>query len=597
MPGTLDDEEIEEIIETYKDVGSMRKTAEKLDYARGTVQKYVNNWKDEQAAQDGGGDAPDGFTAEPPENSKPGDNPSAAEFRDMSEGDFIEWFFSHSGFGVAESFANNLAQQCDLRAELPDKAEMANKILSHNSQVANSHDANMIAENYWATAKRYLRANGHNPGPGGDGNTQVSGEWVESDGGSSGDSNAGQWVDTNQQQASPSPQQQRAQPQQSPRQRAQRNAQRQHGRGGRQDGRRDRRRDRRRDDEFREVISELQSTQSEILRELDSDNENTRDVGTIKDQVEEMAEIQDTLKEMTGEETQENSDVQRLQQQLEAIEKRIDQGGDGGGQPVNGEDGFAVLAQMATEDDMDPDTLGVLADAFGATDPEVKKAEYELQKEERKLESRKEMIDRVFKNASEVSGDLVGAIVGALQNNNDGGGQQQPQQQQRQQKQTHQQPRRDPTPREPQRRDGGRGQPQPPRQPREPQQQPRDNTRPAGDPNSRPGEIQVVGDGGGDGGAQNQQPRNDDPGPESSSDSGLSSVRDKFEDAVEEHSESNDEREAGSRVGEFRTAGEPEGTQAPQCEWVSEDGVECTNDAAEGDALCPEHREMWEQEV
>lgn len=470
MPASLSDDDIDEILETYQDIGTYKGVAEELGYDRDTVSKYVNEHGPLQV-EDGDTEEtegpPEGFTAEPPSHSDPSEDPlENPDFDSMNEGEFIRWFFNNSGHGVRSNFAKNLAQFCRIRGQIPDKAEMAKRIMSQKSGIQNDADVEMIADNYWAAAKRWADANNvflpgmNQPQQGG---YSPGGEWVgangqQQGGGQSG--SGGNWVSaSNGQQGQGQRGQQQGgydqgQPQQNP---PQYNQQSQRDSGQDSEIR-----------ELKEAVRELKNSQVRMMRQSQSRGD-ADEVQSLKDKFQEMVEIQRTLDQMQSENGG-NQEVQAIKKQLAAMQEELQRSAqqqqEGGGQPQFGGDSeFAAFAQLATSGDVDPETLSVMADAMGVTDPEVKKAEFDYKKTQEKMKNRQMLMNQFFENLGEVSGDLFSGLFAALGNQGgDGQGNQQ------------------------------QGQPQQPQQ--QPQQQNGQGaTAPAGSSNMQDGQIQVVGDG------------------------------------------------------------------------------------------------------
>lgn len=509
MPKPLDEETVDEIWEKYQELGTYKDVAEELGHDQETVSKYVKQRKERLAAQQSRSETPEGeppsdYTAEPPSGSDPSDDPmDNPNFSTMSEGDFIEWFFNQSGHGVKENFAKNLAQNCEIRGEIPDQNEFANRLMSQKSGIANDADVSMMAETYWAVAQRYLRANGRGPnqqagytGPRGEwvsgdqgqgGGAQPGGSWVSSDGGQpsappSGGGGGG-WAG-----GSPSPP---PQPQ-----------------GSSQEI-----------EEIKDEISELKEATTQLMRaQRRSSGNDKQEVQSLKEKYQEMIEIHQTLEDMHGDDGQDEA-VQALQNELQDMKRELaraeEAAADDGG-TINVSDdggGFGLIAKLAADGDADPETLEILAESMGTTDPEVKKAEYEFKAERERMKNRQELMDNFFDNLGDVSGDLVGAAMQMFQggddeDSTDGGNQgAAPNQQQ-----------------PPGGGAGGQG-----------VVDEWGGTRPAGATNMEPGEIQVVGD--------------EEPDPQQSSgngESGLSPARQRAESLEDD----------GSSIGGFRSPGD-----------------------------------------
>lgn len=534
MAKPLDDAEVEEIIEAYQEHGTKKAAHEETGRSLSTVSKYIDEWEEEQESADPDTDidpAPPGYTAPPPSGSDPAEDPVDSDnFASMSEEDFILWFFDHKGHGVKSNFADNLATHCELRQEIPDKAEMANRLMKQNSGIGNDADVDMIAENYWAAAQRWLQAKGRqHPSMGGqeEGYVGPGGQWVSNGGGQGGGSQqggpAGGWVSSN-----PSAGGQPAQPTRGG------------GRGRQQPQRHPQQPPRgqpqgpppgdQRTDKLEEAINDLKQTQVAILQQLGNDDK-SEEVRTIKEQVNEMAEMQETLEKISGGNDDGSEDIERIQAELAEMRQDLQRAEmEDGGIQVSGDNGFAAIAQLAGRDDMDPETLGVLADAMGVTDPEVKKAEFDLKKTERKLENRKELVDNVIEGLGEVSGSALATAMDSLTGGDDddeGADEQQ---------------------------GGGHGA----------------GAVEAGEPTATSGEIQVV-DAGGD-----EEPIE-------------SPARQRFNDFRSPGGDESEPESGSAPGGGFRSAGGPDEGDGGSCQWIHDDGEACPLDAVAGEAFCEDH--------
>lgn len=425
----LDRAKQEQIVELHEeDDLNQQEIAKEVGVSDKTVRKYSRmyengewQWEGQDSAERRREEDSSRYTADPPPGE--GERREGPNYADMTKKEFVEYFFDKRGHGVYNDFAARLADSVEVRDQLPDSDRVIRMLMEDATGISNRNAAEMIGENYAAARRRYYEENreeipedpgGWGAGPGTE--TYDRGETAYGDGGGGGYDQEGYAQQGRQQ-----------------------------GRGRRRDGRGQggRQRDRQRDrgggrqrgqgqqpqqqphqggqaGQFQDAINELKETQALILQQLGND-QNGAD--TLKDQVEQVAEISDTLERLQGRDGQ-NDDVQELQKQIESIRNEVARS-EGEGQPVQmgggqaGGSELAMIANLAARDDMDAETLSVLADSMGVTDPEVKKAEYEFKKTDRQLENRRELLNEFFDNVGEYSGDLISTAMEQLGDDED----------------------------------------------------------------------------------------------------------------------------------------------------------------------------------
>lgn len=171
MPSPLDEEEIEEILDTFEDCETIAEADEKLDHHYNTINKYVS-----RAYEEGDSRVEHyGEADEPGEDHKwdgagPGESPFGPddEFEDereyvgLSPGDFIEEFFDDFEVGIKKKWVRIQARRADRRNMIPSKEALKQDILRMKSGIAQGAlvEAEYIAEEYWAEAQEYCRQTG-----------------------------------------------------------------------------------------------------------------------------------------------------------------------------------------------------------------------------------------------------------------------------------------------------------------------------------------------------------------------------------------------------------------------------------------------------
>lgn len=449
MGTQLDDSAIDTILDTYQQVGSINKTyqADGVDVSKATVSKYVNAWKDndlpdeydgtyanpgsvgtdgpntnepqsfddkrpsqrttstqEPDAQDS---VPDGFTAEPlsMDDGSEDDHERDPDFSSMDEGEFINWFFGRTGFGVRDQFENTLAEVCRVRGELPNEAEMANRIKESSSGIGKDADAEMIAETYWASAKNFMQENDQGIyGQGNQGQRNPGGDWVGSNEQQTQPRNGGNWVSND------GGQNQR-----------QRQA---NQRRGQQNGRNDRRQRERsngrslsdpKQEQMMEQIKKMQEQQQQFMKTMMRQQNSGGDDAGTEDVMQRMETFQQLQDMFSNDDDGNNEELKALYREIQDL-KAKEGGGDGGGEMGKME----LLANLATQEGMDEDKLSAMAGLFGETDPDVRKAELEVEKEERRLQSRRELVDNVMEGLQDVAPMAMGQLASQLGGDDDG---------------------------------------------------------------------------------------------------------------------------------------------------------------------------------
>ena len=448
MPDKIPDEKVDRIVELAEDGHGYADISQKVGVSKSTVKKYVDeagvdvdkgsNNESRNADSGGGSSSVVEMTGSDSNLADLTDD----ELMDMSESEFIRTFFQEfSDTGVKDSFVELIANQANVRRQIPDEDQMSQRIQAHNSGVGNANDANAIAELYWALAQRYLRARGLASGGGpaggmmGASGMNGGGDWVgtsahstqpnQQNGQQNGPNpqDAGDWVSTG-----PSPGQQPNQQQQGVQ--AGQPHQQQNGQMA----------------QFAQMMQQMQQQQQAMMEKMmQSQQDSTEDRleseieelkaqlngggDSVTDSIQEFVELQETLDQLqdddqTGSQTEEL--VGALQQQIQALRQEVNDGGGGGGMAevaAQSDSQFGLLAALAQSGDIDANEMVDVAQKLGEveTDPNVAEKKYEKEIEEMKVQAEQEKWNSILSGLEDVAdnfGEVVGAFAGGEQQQN-----------------------------------------------------------------------------------------------------------------------------------------------------------------------------------
>jgi len=428
MPEKLEEEKIEEVIEAYEEEGSYAGAATKTGVSKPTVKKYVNRRLETDDGDSGGSsDSASGSAfIEMDDGSDRLVDLTDEELMEMRESEFIRTFFREfDDMGVRDSFAEMIANQAQVRGQIPDEDQMSQRLQSHNSGVGNANDANAIAELYWALAQRYLNARGlAASGRGASGQMATGtgagsfsgGEWVGAPDGGRGrggpggqqQGGDGEWVNTNPGQ--PGGQQQPPGQQ----------------RGGRQGG------------GMEQMFQQMMAQQQQMMRQMmekqqeDENDELRAEIARLREEVDsddggsdnmtdslkELMELREMLNQLEGDDGDDRMEqvVGTLQQQLSALQQEIRDGNSSANvaeMMSGGDSQMGMLMALAQSGDMDPEEIVPLAQKLGEveTNPQVAEKKYEKQIEEMKVEAEQEKWDSILTGVEELAtsfGDVLG---------------------------------------------------------------------------------------------------------------------------------------------------------------------------------------------
>lgn len=439
MPPKLDDEKIDKILELYDEGESAGSIAQKVNVAKGTVQKYVDRHRgedddDAQTPSNGSGSG-GGSVVETVGNDGNLVDLTDEELMNMSEGEFIRTFFTEfSDMGVKDSFVEMVANQAQIRQQIPDEDQLSQRLQAHNSGVGNANDANAIAELYWALAQRYLRSRGFSPAGGQNGGMlgmgggmSASGDWVSApngqqsgngqQGGQSTDE--GDWVSTG---PSPGRQPNGGHPGQQPGQPQQ---------GQQPNGQMA---------QFAQMMNQMQQQQQAMMEKFmqqqqqDEKEALEEKIERLEDQLsddgsdspadslQEFVELKETLDKINDDgDSDERMEqvVGTLQQQLQGIQQQIAEDGNGAemGQLMANSDGqMGALLALAQSGDVDAQEMVQLAQQLGEveSDPEVAAKKYEKEIEEMRVQAEQEKWQSIMEGVEQLTGTVGETLAGAV---------------------------------------------------------------------------------------------------------------------------------------------------------------------------------------
>lgn len=431
MPEKLDEEKIQDVIDTYEREGTIKSTAEKTGVGKATVEKYVDR-RLKSDGDDSEGDDSDGSSSNLIEVDDGSDDLvdlTDQELMELSESEFIRTFFREfDNMGVRDSFVEMIANQSKVRQKIPDGDQMSQRLQSHNSGIGNANDANMISELYWDLAQRYLNARGITPRgsgpqsphqrPGAQG-SYGGGDWVsaptpgrsQSPTAGQGSGASGEWLNTNP--GASQDQQQSQQPQQ--------------GRGG--------------GGEMEQMFQQVMAQQQRMMQTMMEQNQktekdrleeeiaelkreiNSNDGGgeSMTDSMKEVMELREMLDKFEGSNDDDRMEqvVGTLQQQLSALQQEIRDGNssvDMSDMAAGGDSQMGMLMALAQSGNVDPNEMVTLAQQLGEveTNPQVAEKKYEKQIEEMKVEAEQEKWESILNGVEELATTFGGALTGEL---------------------------------------------------------------------------------------------------------------------------------------------------------------------------------------
>lgn len=458
MP-TLPDEKKQAIRDLREYGFSKKKTAAAVGVSQGSVGKYepedvegydeslnadaneaidalsedlvpANVLDDEWIPQDVDPATGDSFTGDPPTQTPLVDDSTRElrvrdDYTNVTPGSFIREFFDEFEVGVRENFVRMQARRAERRGQLPDEEKMRADLNEMSSGISNDTETRYIAEEYWAEAEQYLqetdvevnsRSTDRTQSGSGEGDfvgvgegEQQEGSWFQMPDGSY---QYGEYVDQGNGTRSFQPMQPPAGSSPPPQQGMGMQGQ----RGGM--GRQRQQQADARDQKIEELRSELREMKREALQDEGS---------SLKDQVQEFAELQQTIEELSGGGGGggESESIAALRSEMRGIRQDLQQEA---GQANPSSPKEAAMQKALQSDDVDANSLLDIAQKMDEEkDPEVRKKELELEQEKRRMELKKDRTESLLQGAEDMVQKLGQGIGQALTAGDGGqqGGQQQ----------------------------------------------------------------------------------------------------------------------------------------------------------------------------
>lgn len=395
MAEALDDEEIEEILDTYDELRVRTEVADELDYSIHTVRKYVDqaaeegdpraiDEDEEEAADEDGEWMGGGPTSSPFDQTITDDDVS--DYAGMTPGDFLHDFFEDFEVGVKRAWVEIQARRADRRGVLPAKDSLKRDILNMKSGIAQSanQEAEYIAQEYWAEAQEFIRQAGKEFDPR-MGQQQMMGAQPGfqgaqgmNGGGHSGFDQQGGGVGMGQQ---PNHQQQ--------------------------------------------MVQMLLQEMREMRRELNESQRRDPTLDEKQSRLERLKELQEE-KEILEDLSGDDEHVERLEQRITQLQQQIAQSNDGG-QPAAPRQDASLEERLITLASQEPgvslsDVMDIIDERRKvSTDPEVIKAEREADIREMELEHETQRYERLGDALEDGIASLgKGFAEGIISNGDDG---------------------------------------------------------------------------------------------------------------------------------------------------------------------------------
>lgn len=407
MPKQLTEEEIKNIWDTYQELGSINKTADELPHSKATVQKYVNKRQEQQEPE---GDYTNGEAdAETLDFSQIGVPDAEAEtdvsLSEKAPGEFIEWYFTEDLGEIDVEGIGLFARRCNSKRAVPTEREMAKLLNEMPSKVGNNLQIDWIAEDYWARATEYIAAKtGSNPqdvtnkaisqnlawmrvpkrgarNNNGQANQQHGGigtmnqqDQQQSNAGGTGNPPQGTTREANGMGTPPA-----GNPQD----------------GGQQGGPQIQM--------MQQMLEEMRRQNQQVMEAVQQNQAKNQQQGGggLGEKIQEIAQIQETLETMNGDDEEMEQFVGALQQEIQQLRRQVQSGAN---EQHPDDPMAAVMSNMATRDDVDPEVLAeVAASAQAESSPEVQKKQIDMEIEKMKHERQSKMLDQVMDGLSEVA--------------------------------------------------------------------------------------------------------------------------------------------------------------------------------------------------
>lgn len=369
MPSPLDEEEINEIIDMLAETEDLIETIEKADHSEKTVRKYVK-----EAVRQGDKRIShlDVYEEEAREAEWTGEGPNASPFdrgpedddqenyAGMQPGDFLHDFFEDFEVGLKKRWVEIQARRADRRGVLPSREQLKADILNMSSGISQSsnQEAEYIAEEYWAEAKRFFRQAGPQYDPRNQPHEYQQG--YQNPYGPQQGNGHGMGMQSQQQGgvgfgSQPDPQQQMMQM----------------------------------------MIQELRSMREE-LREAKTPERQPNDETSTLDRLKELKEEKEILEELSAG----DEHIERLERQIQSLQTQIAQNDNAAQQPMPGQGGTIeerLIELAASSPDVSfSEVMDVIKEREGVSNnPEVIKAQKEAEIREKELEHETRRYERL----------------------------------------------------------------------------------------------------------------------------------------------------------------------------------------------------------
>jgi len=141
-------------------------------------------------------------------------------------------------------------------------------------------------------------------------------------------------------------------------------------------------------------------------------------VAHVRQRVEDVSDAKAAMKLLDqldddGGDDRDSAEIAELRGEVRALRSQMSEPADStSGSGGSGDIG--KLVDMASNGDVNPDTVGKMASAMGLANPEVKRQEIEFKKQNRRIEHREELIGTVFQKVEEATEDLDGSLFSTL---------------------------------------------------------------------------------------------------------------------------------------------------------------------------------------
>lgn len=396
MVNRLSEEEIDDIIDEYQDLGNVEKVADKLGHSDKTVRKYVNEWKEEREPEEAV-EEEGGFLEPGDSGGQFGKNPAVQASEDFEE--FLRELDDEMGFGFKDRFVRMKVLEVKRSGELPNPGTLANDLSQYPSGVSNNSEIEWIANLYAQWIGQRSQESSESPA--------VSAPGVPVQGQQQGGGKPGN------QHGSGIPVQQQANQYSGPQQ--QWNGQ--GAQGGPPQGQQGQMAMMM---EMMEQMNQNQQSQEveELKREIRELKEQQNGGGgnrSLSDELQELAEAKQTMEAIAGggdDGAQTEEIVQHFQQQLQQLQQQISQSDSSGGPDLTQLDEGAAVLSLLAQQGADPDTLATLAEKVGNVDsePEVAKKKVEKQMKEMELEQQGEKWEAIMEGLSEAASNVGGLL-------------------------------------------------------------------------------------------------------------------------------------------------------------------------------------------